>query len=243
VLLKVKQPYENHNGGALAFGPDGYLYIALGDGGSGGDPENHAQNKNDFLGKILRIDINKGDPYGVPADNPFAAEAGTKPEIWAWGLRNPWKMSFDRKTGDFWIADVGQNKIEEVNMQKKSSKGGENYGWRCYEGTQTYNTDGCKDASTYVGPVFEYAQEGGDRCSVTGGYQYRGTDNPDLVGSYIYGDFCSGEILSATEQDGKWTQTVVLKTPYKISTFGQDNDNELYVSDLASGSIYRLSTH
>lgn len=242
IVLKVKQPYPNHNGGALAFGPDGFLYIAMGDGGSGGDPDNRSQNKSDLLGKLLRIDVNKGDPYTVPASNPLANETVVKPEIWAWGLRNPWRISFDSQTGDLYIADVGQGKIEELNVQKAASKGGENYGWRCYEGTQAFNTVGCKAASEYITPAFEYAHENG-RCSITGGYVYRGQKMASLAGSYVFGDLCTGEILGAMQSGGGWNQTVLLKTPYTISTFGQDQDGELYVADLDSGSIYRLETN
>jgi glucose/arabinose dehydrogenase len=242
VLLKIKQPYPNHNGGAVEFGPDGFLYIATGDGGSGGDPENRAQNKAELLGKLLRIDVDKGDPYAIPADNPFANEAGTKPEIWAWGLRNPWRISFDKETGDLYIADVGQGDIEEVNLQKATSRGGENYGWRCYEGTKAFNTNGCKEANTYTTPQFEYIHEKG-RCSITGGYLYHGSRNPSLENMYVYGDLCSGEVFSAEQKDGAWTQKVILDTPYTISTFGQDQSGELYVADLNSGTIYRLETN
>lgn len=242
ILLTVKQPYDNHNGGALAFGPDKFLYIALGDGGAGGDPQNRAQNKGDLLGKILRIDVNNGDPYAVPASNPFINEQGTKPEIWAWGLRNPWRISFDKQTGELYIADVGQSKKEEVNVQAAASAGGENYGWRCYEGTLEYNLAGCQSADKYVAPQFEYDHTG-ERCSVAGGYMYRGNAIPSLKGTYIFGDTCSGEIIAAKQSDGAWTQTVLLQTPYMISTFGEDQNGELYVADLKSGSIYQLEVH
>lgn len=168
VIFTQKQPYPNHNGGDIVFGPDGYLYIALGDGGSTGDPHNYAQNKDSYLGKILRIDINSGDPYAVPSSNPFVNEPNTKPEIWAYGLRNPWRISFDKKTGDLYIADVGQGKLEEINVQKADSKGGENYGWRCYEGAQDHKPEGCGPIGDYVAPVVAYDHEE-ERCSVTGG--------------------------------------------------------------------------
>lgn len=239
-LLKIKQPYSNHNAGALAFGPDGFLYIPLGDGGSGGDPENRAQTKNEYLGKLLRVDVDGGDPYAVPASNPFAADGAFKPEIWAWGLRNPWRISFDSKTGDLYIADVGQGTIEEVDVQPSSSKGGENYGWRCFEGTRSYQPDDCQAASAYVTPAFEYKHEEG-RCSVTGGYVYRGSRIPSLDGQYIYGDLCSGEIFAASHSDNSWAQKLLFKTPFKISTFGQDKDGEIYVADMNSGSIYSIS--
>lgn len=241
ILLKIKQPYENHNGGAVVFGPDGFLYVAMGDGGSGGDPQNRAQNKNELLGKILRLDVDSGDPYANPASNPFVNQTGVKPEIWAWGLRNPWRISFDKQTGDLYIADVGQNKLEEVNVQKGGSKGGENYGWRCYEGSQTFNTSGnCSgDISQFVMPAFEYAHKN-ERCSIAGGYVYRGA-NTDYAGKYIFGDTCSGEIFAAAQgNDGKWSQEVIIKTTYYISSFGEDKDGELYVADLNSGSIYAL---
>lgn len=241
-LLKLKQPYGNHNAGGLAFGPDGFLYIPLGDGGSGGDPQNRAQNKMKLLGKLLRVDVDSGDPYAVPANNPFVADAGFKPEIWAWGLRNPWRISFDTKTGDLYIADVGQGEVEELNFQPAGSAGGENYGWRCFEGTQPFNSDGCQEASTYVLPVAEYTHAEAGRCSITGGYVYRGQRLPNLEGTYIYGDFCSGEIFSATKAGDTWTQALLLKTPYTISTFGQDQNGEIYVADMASGSIYHITT-
>lgn len=239
VLLKVKQPYQNHNGGDLAFGPDGYLYIPLGDGGSGGDPENRGQDKRTLLGKLLRIDVSKGDPYSVPTDNPFVNEAGTKPEIWALGLRNPWRISFDSQTGDLYIADVGQNKYEEINVLPASNKGGQNYGWRCYEASHTYNTSGCKDASTYTLPIVEYAHDQG-RCSVTGGAVYRGEET-QLRGKYFYGDYCGGQIYFLEQKNGEWVAGLGLQTNYKISTFGQDNANNLYLADVESGTIYLLA--
>lgn len=239
VLFKVKQPYSNHNGGDLAFGPDGFLYASLGDGGSAGDPENRAQDKGNFLGKILRLDVDKGDPYEIPTSNPFVDEAGTKPEIWALGLRNPWRISFDKQTGDLYIADVGQGTIEEIDVQKASSKGGENYGWRCYEGNNAFNTDECLTAKDYVAPVAEYNHEDG-RCSVTGGYVYRGKSYPALAGKYFYGDYCNGQLFYLSQKDGEWTQTMATKTPYSISAFGQGSDGELYLADFKTGSVYKL---
>jgi len=236
VLLTFPQPFVNHKGGALAFGPDGYLYASLGDGGSGGDPGNRAQDKSTYLGKILRFDVS-GDPYKVPASNPFVSDKSAKPEIWAYGLRNPWRISFDRQTGDLYIADVGQDKIEEIDVQPKNSKGGENYGWRCYEGTQPYNASGCADASHYVMPVLTYDHSGG-RCSITGGYVYRGRKEPALAGKYFYADYCSSQIYYASKQNGVWTPTVALNTQYRISTFGQGTDGELYFADLSTGSIF-----
>jgi glucose/arabinose dehydrogenase len=242
VLMTVDQPYGNHKGGQLAFGPDGYLYIGLGDGGSGGDPGNRAQDIHTLLGKILRIDVNSGDPYSIPATNPFARSTDTnsKPEIWAYGLRNPWRFSFDSQTHDLYIGDVGQGNYEELDVQPANSKGGENYGWRCREGLHDFNTAGCKDASQYVSPVIEYAHDGG-RCSITGGYVYRGTAEPALNSLYFFGDYCTGEIMYATKQNGAWSTTGASKTGNHISTFGQDIAGELYYADVDSGQVYRIT--
>jgi glucose/arabinose dehydrogenase len=236
-LLKIKQPYSNHNGGQLAFGPDGYLYIGMGDGGSAGDPENRAQNKNELLGKILRIDVNN-DNYAVPADNPFVKEGG-KPEIWALGLRNPWRFSFDRKTGDLYIADVGQGNYEEIDLQKATSKGGENYGWRCYEGSHEFKTDGCLDANNYTLPILDY-DHSDSRCSVTGGYVYRGGQYPALLGKYFFGDYCGGQLYYIEQKSGSWTATKTT-TSYKISTFGEDSNGELYLADHVGGAVYQIT--
>lgn len=239
IILRIKQPYTNHNGGDLKFGPDGYLYIALGDGGSGGDPQNRAQDKNSLFGKILRIDVNKGDPYSIPPTNPFINKPDTRPEIWAYGLRNPWRISFDKISGDLYIADVGQNSIEEVDVQKANSKGGENYGWRCYEGNQPYDGQGCLPKSNYATPIFEYDHQEG-RCSVTGGFVYRGSLYPAFEGKYFYSDFCSGQLYYADNVNNKWQQNLITKTTYSISTFGQDNQNELYFADYHDGNIYKI---
>ena len=239
VLLKIKQPYTNHNGGGLVFGPDGYLYIGMGDGGSANDPENRAQNKNELLGKMLRINVDGGDSYAVPPDNPFVKEGG-KPEIWAMGLRNPWRYSFDRKTGDLYIADVGQGQYEEVDLQPAASKGGENYGWRCYEGAQPFKTDGCQPAETYSKPILQY-DHGDSRCSVTGGYVYRGTKYPALDGQYFYADYCSGQIFYAHKSTAGWESVLGLKTTFQPSTFGEDGAGELLLADHASGTIYQVT--
>ncbi|HSX29496.1 MAG TPA: PQQ-dependent sugar dehydrogenase [Candidatus Saccharimonadales bacterium] len=239
ILLTQKQPYQNHNGGAVRFGPDGYLYIAFGDGGSAGDPENYAQNKNSWLGKLLRVDVHTGTPYKVPATNPFVGQANVKPEIWALGLRNPWRISFDRKTGDLYIADVGQGTIEEIDVQSRISKGGENYGWRCYEGAHAYNTTDCPSASSFVMPVLTYDHTGG-RCSITGGNVYRGSSQKALKGAYIYADFCTGELYYAKKAKSTWQTTLAQDTAYKISTFGEDSAGELYTADLPSGTLYRI---
>lgn len=244
VLLTITQPYDNHNGGCLNFGPDGYLYIATGDGGSGGDPENRAQNLNSLLGKLLRIDVNNGTPYGIPADNPYLndSDATTLPEIWAYGLRNPWKFSFDSQTNDLWIADVGQEIYEEINMVN-STISGLNYGWRCYEGNATYNTDGCPDSSTLTFPIAEYTQNnsGLSKCSITGGYVYRGTQQPSLQGKYFFADYCSTEIGILSNNGGVWSYT--LTDPFSNGnwvTFGEDNSGELYIAERWIGNVYKI---
>lgn len=240
ILLAVTQPFANHNGGHLAFGPDGYLYIGLGDGGSGGDPQNLAQNPQSLLGKMLRIDVDNGAPYAIPADNPFADDDFTLDEIWVLGLRNPFRYSFDRITGDLFIADVGQDALEEVHLQLANSPAGVNFGWRRMEGSQCFNpSSNCNDGSLTL-PVFEYGHSLG-RCSITGGYRYRGSLNNSLYGFYIYGDHCSGEIFGAVfDRDSGWSQSVLFDTAFDISSFGEDEAGELYVLDL-SGTVYQLA--
>ena len=231
ILLIIPQPYGNHNGGMIAFGPDGYLYIGMGDGGAGGDPKNYAQNVNELLGKFLRIDVDQQRPYGIPSDNPFV-KGQDRPEIFAWGLRNPWRFSFDRKTGNLWAGDVGQNHWEEIDVIQK----GKNYGWRLLEGKHCFNPEaGCRTAKNLVDPVTEY-DHSSDRCSVTGGYVYRGTMIPALQGTYLFGDFCSGEIWGY--KDGQ-TQ-MLLVTDQQISSFGEDRDSELYVLGYGGG-IFRIT--
>lgn len=239
-LLTIAQPFANHNGGQLQFGPDGYLYIGMGDGGSGGDPGNRAQDLSTLLGKLLRIDVDNGSPYSVPPSNPFVSRAGARGEIWAYGLRNPWRFSFDRATGDLWMGDVGQNAYEEVDWQLATSPGGENYGWRRMEGLHCFNpTTNCAIAGL-VAPVVEYTHDNG-RCSVSGGYRYRGNSFPSMNGIYFYGDYCSGEIWGAVpERDGTMTVQLMLDTTMRISAFGEDANGELYVADIAGGSIYQL---
>jgi glucose/arabinose dehydrogenase len=238
-LLHIGQPFANHNGGQMHFGRDGYLYIGMGDGGSGGDPGNRAQNLSELLGKMLRIDVDRGAPYAIPDSNPFVHTPGARPEIWALGLRNPWRFSFDRAKGDLWIADVGQGQWEEINHQPGTSSGGENYGWRRMEGTHCFEPrTNCSDPALVL-PVIEYDHRNG-ACSVTGGYVYRGRDFPRLDGAYIYGDYCSGVIWAATRNTiGGFTTTQLLDTNLLISTFGEDVDGELYVAD-HRGSIHRL---
>lgn len=237
ILIVVPQPYPNHNGGMVAFGPDGYLYVGLGDGGSAGDPGNRAQNPDELLGKILRIDVDRGDPYGVPPDNPYA-QGGGRPEIYALGLRNPWRFSFDSVTGDLWVADVGQNKWEEIDLVTK----GGNYGWRLMEGAHCFSpVIFCRTSGLEL-PLLEYAHERG-RCSIIGGYVYRGRAVATLAGRYLYGDYCSGEIFSlpSTRETGTSREPhVVLKTSLRISSFGEDATGELYVVD-HSGGIYRIA--
>jgi glucose/arabinose dehydrogenase len=235
-FLTQQQPYPNHNGGMMAFGPDGYLYIALGDGGSGGDPENRAQNLGTWLGKILRLDVS-GDSYAVPADNPFVNQQGALPEIWAYGLRNPWRFSFDRATGDFYIGEVGQGDWEEVDFQPADSAGGENYGWKLYEGTHPFEGGG--DTTGLTMPVAEYPHNEG--VSISGGYVYRGTQIPDLAGAYLYGDFGTGTIWSLyRDANGQWQNNVFMKLPGTvISSFGEDENGELYVINY-NGTILRF---
>jgi len=235
-LLVIDQPYTNHNGGHLAFGPDGYLYIGMGDGGSAGDPQNNGQNMNALLGKLLRIDVNQ-NPYGVPDDNPFVQQSGIRPEIWAYGLRNPWRFSFDRSTGDLFIADVGQNQIEEVNFQPAHSRGGENYGWRFMEGSSPYQ--GIAPEGLVL-PVAEYTHfEGG--CSVTGGYVYRGPALPALNGVYFFGDYCTGLIWSLhSTVSGAWERQLFMRSGLRISSFAEDQAGELYVID-HGGAAYQLT--
>jgi glucose/arabinose dehydrogenase len=238
-ILTINQPFANHNGGQLQFGPDGYLYIGMGDGGSGGDPGNRAQNPLDLLGKMLRIDVDSAFPYAIPDSNPYAHIDNARGEIWATGLRNPWRFSFDRATGDLWIADVGQGTWEEIDFQPATSIGGENYGWRRMEGTHCFNpTSGCNPGSLVL-PVLEYDHSVG--CSVTGGYVYRGTRNPRLIGQYIYGDYCSGRIWAGTRHaNGTVTSRVLFDAPFTISTFGEDAAGEMYVGGYSNGTLYRI---
>jgi len=241
ILLTVEQPYGNHNGGQMAFSPnDGFLYVGLGDGGSAGDPQNNAQNKGTLLGKILRIDTESGDfPYRIPADNPYIHDDQLLPEIWALGLRNPWRFSFDRQTGDLYIGDVGQNEREEIDYQSASSRGGENYGWNILEGSQCYTPpSGCSPPADYSGPVAEYGHDQG--CSVTGGFVYRGDKYPFIQGIYFYGDFCSGNIWGLRWTEGSWEKALLLETNLSISTFGEDEQGELYLVDIAGGTLHRI---
>lgn len=236
ILLTIAQPYSNHNGGTLKFGSDGYLYIGMGDGGSGGDPENRAQNINELLGKMLRIDVNSGSPYGIPSSNPYVGVAG-EDEIWAIGLRNPWKFSFDRQNGDLWIADVGQNAYEEVN-RAGATEAGLNYGWRCYEGNTAYNTAGCPPQASMKSPLFVTNHSTG-ACSITGGYVYRGTTYPNFQGKYFFADYCLAKI-GMSDSSGNVTFSSTF-TGSNFVTFGEDVNGELYVGSISNGIIYKLA--
>lgn len=244
-ILTYTQPFGNHNGGDMAFGPDGYLYISSGDGGSGGDPGDRAQSLTTLLGKLLRIDVDgtSNGNYGIPSDNPFVGSTTAMKEIWAYGLRNPWKFSFDRTTNDLWIADVGQNVREEINLVA-SGAAGVNYGWRCYEGSAVFNQNGnCPDSSALTFPIAEYTHnnDGLFKCSVTGGYRYRGTAQPSLSGLYFFADYCSDEIGMLTFNGTNWTRTF---TPPFIgngwTTFGEDINGEIYIAGNDSGIVYKI---
>jgi glucose/arabinose dehydrogenase len=238
-LLFIKQPYANHNGGQLAFGRDGDLYIGMGDGGSGGDPMGNGQSLRSLLGKILRIApaAEGGRPYGIPSDNPFAGRSDARPEIWAYGLRNPWRFSFDPQTGDLWIADVGQNEWEEVDRQPGGSKGGQNFGWNRLEGSHPYNNG--TGPSGAVGPFLEYNHDDG-ACTVIGGYVYRGSAIPALRGMYVYGDYCAGWIAAAPAREGGGAQATRLGVKLaNLSSFGVDGAGELYAMS-TDGPLYRF---
>jgi len=246
VVLRQYQPYSNHNAGMLAFGPlDGYLYLGFGDGGAGGDPQNRAQNPTTFLGKMLRIDVASGLPYSIPPDNPFVGAVDTLPEIWALGLRNPWRYSFDQANGDFYIGDVGQDAVEEIDYQSYLSIGGENYGWRLKEGTSCYNPpDNCDTLVGLTDPIYEYNHAGSFCNSITGGYVYRGCAIPDLQGTYFFGGFCRQKIWSFRYDGVNLTEftdrTAELGIPNPdVSSFGTDNQGEIYIV-LLSGSIYKI---
>ena len=235
-VLVIDQPYPNHNGGQLTFGPDGYLYVGLGDGGSAGDPSDNAQNLNSLLGKILRIDPVQtgGTPYGIPSNNPFVGQEGARPEIWAYGLRNPWRFSFDRSNGDLWIGDVGQSRREEIDVQT-SPTGGENFGWDGYEGTLVFEEPVPEDV---VDPVHEYGGELG--ASVIGGYVYRGSQIQALQGAYVFGDFYNPQLRALVPSGGAYEEVPLGLSVGNVSGFGEDAAGELYVLSL-SGQVYRIA--
>jgi glucose/arabinose dehydrogenase/soluble lytic murein transglycosylase-like protein len=239
-LLVVPDFAPNHNGGDLVLGPDGFLYYTMGDGGGTGDPKGTGQNPHDLLGDILRIDPTRpsgNKPYGIPADNPFADGKRGAPEVWAYGLRNPWRMSFDRQTKDVWIADVGQNKIEEIDFLHAGAPGGANFGWNVMEGTQPFAAPSPADA---IPPIYEYDHSGG-RCSITGGYVYRGRAIPTLAGTYLFGDNCEGAIQGLTRaSDGSIEVTDLRMHVAGLSAFGEDNDGEVYALGVADGSVSRI---
>jgi putative cell wall-binding protein len=237
-VLLVDQPYANHNGGQVAFGPDGYLYVGMGDGGSSGDPQGNGQKTGTLLGKILRIDVESGTtPYRVPSDNPFVGRPGYRPEIWALGLRNPWRFSFDRLTGDLYIADVGQNRIEEIDFEPAGA-GGRNYGWNYYEGTLPFPPGSAPRPTTGLTfPVYEYSHDQGDDC-ITGGFVYRGSAYPSWQGRYFFADFESGRIWSMSTTSH--AVALALDTPLLITTFGEGEDGCLYVAEIMDGTVYEL---
>lgn len=240
IFMEVRQPFSNHNGGQIEFGPDGYLYIGFGDGGSANDPRDNGQDTTTLLGTILRVDVSQIDlrgKYLIPSDNPFVdTSGGIRPEIWAYGLRNPWRFSFDRDTGDLWVGDVGQNRFEEIDLIKS----GANYGWNVMEGSHCSSKKNTCNLSNMMLPIFQYGRD--DGCSVTGGYVYRGTRNPPMFGAYIYGDFCSGKIWGL-RYNGKEVieHILIVDSELKISSFGEDQSGEIYILSF-SGEIYRLAS-
>lgn len=240
ILLSFKQPYSNHNGGKVAFGNDGFLYIGVGDGGSGGDPQKNGQNRATLLGKILRIDVNKASgalKYSIPADNPYKGNSqGFREEIFAYGIRNPWRFSFDKTTGDLWVGDVGQNKIEEIDIVRK----GGNYGWNVMEAEDCYGAAKCNTEEMIL-PVWSYNQGPQTGNSVTGGHVYRGKSIQALKGKYIYGDYVTGNIWALTpSSEGKYTNALLIKHKGMISSFGEDSNNELYICSYGDGKIYKI---
>lgn len=241
-IIEISQPYSNHNGGMIAFGPnDGYLYIGMGDGGSGGDPDGYGQDNTTLLASMLRLDVDGDAPYEIPSDNPYADSANgeddPRPEIWAYGLRNPWRFAFDASNGDMYIGDVGQNRLEEIDFQPAASTGGENYGWNTMEGNSCFNSGSC-DRDGLELPIAEYDHSGG-ACSVTGGYIYRGTCLTDLQGLYFYADVCSNDLYTMDRDNDA---EPVLRDEFlasNISSFGEDGFGELYIISL-SGSVYKV---
>jgi glucose/arabinose dehydrogenase len=238
VLLTLDQPAGNHNGGHLAFGPDGYLYIGTGDGGGAADQYRNGQNGQTLLGAMLRLEVNRAEPYAIPEGNPFVGNPNVRDELWAIGLRNPWRYSFDRLTGDLYIADVGQNMYEEVNFEPAGDPGGRNYGWPIMEGLHCFPADRPCERTGLTMPVREYDHTQG--CSVTGGYVYRGQEFPNLSGIYLFADYCSGRIWGLAFIDGEWQVERLAREDVHISAFGEDEAGELYVVDMAGGQLFKL---
>lgn len=242
-ILEVEQPHYSHNGGNIKFGPDGYLYIGLGDGEDPGDPHENAQDPNTMLGSILRIDVDGGDPYAIPEDNPFVGSDEGLDEIWAYGLRNPWRFSFDDETGDMYMVDVGQWDVEEVNVQPSDSPGGENYGWPIMEGNECWEAEEC-DQEGLTMPVATYENSEETGCAIIGGYTYHAEEYPALEDVYLFGDWCSGNIWGMVEDDGDWVKELLLETDLMINAFGLDHDGEIYVLDFEEGGgIYRVTAN
>jgi len=243
LVLTVDQPASNHNGGHLAFGPDGALYIGLGDGGGAGDRYGNGQNVRTLLGAMLRIDVDHGQPYAIPADNPFVGSPNARGELWAIGLRNPWRYSFDRQTGDLYIADVGQNMYEEVDVQPAGDPGGQNYGWPIMEGLHCFPADQPCEQTGLTLPVWDYDHTQG--CSVTGGYVYRGQEFPVLTGIYLFGDYCSGLIWGLSRagsgEPTGWRVAQVAQADVQLSAFGEDEAGELYLLDMGRGELFKIT--
>ena len=239
IILSIHQPYGNHNGGQIKFGPDGYLYIGMGDGGSANDPEGNGQNLESLLGTLLRIDVDYEEAaYAIPSDNPFIGDDDARNEIWAYGLRNPWRFSFDRLTNDLYIADVGQNLWEEVHFTAVGSMGGENYGWNIMEGTHCFLSEECDQTGLEI-PIFEYHHDEG--CSIIGGYVYRGQQFPEMEGNYFAADFCQGTVWSVfREENGRFTSNHVYDSEMQISSFGEGADGELYLLGHTGGTVWQL---
>ena len=243
ILITIPQPFSNHNGGCLKFGPDGYLYIGMGDGGSAGDPQGNAQNGASLLAKMLRIDVDGGSPYGIPPSNPYLSNANVRDEIWAFGLRNPWRFSFDRVTDELWIGDVGQDDWEEIDVWPAgSSPSAPNFGWRCYEGNAPYNTAGCGILATYDGPIYVYANNISNGCSITAGFVYRGLRHKNLFGSYFFTDYCSGNLwYTLPDGNGGWITSLYANLDnFDYASFGEDKYGQLYVCGVSSGTIFKM---
>lgn len=238
-IMLIRQPYANHNGGMIAFGPDGFLYIGMGDGGGANDPLLAGQDKRTLLGKILRIDVDNGDPYAIPASNPYADGRQGLPEIWSIGWRNPWRFSFDRVTGDMYIADVGQNRYEEVHIERRGAPGGLNYGWNIMEGSHCFSPrTGCNRNGLQM-PIAEYDHSQG--ISITGGYVYRGAAFPRMQGYYFFADFGSTKVWALREvRANEWEMTEIMSARFPVSSFGEDEAGELYLVDFGGGTVHRL---